>query len=81
MAALVIESLLGYLTLTASIMAFGKLQEIVPTRPMTYKGQNFVNLAAVRFRRVSGRLDDRRSRRRRGFSRHSPACRCSSASC
>jgi NAD(P) transhydrogenase subunit beta len=25
-------------------MAFGKLQEIVPTRPMTYKGQNIINL-------------------------------------
>ncbi len=44
MVAIVIESLLGYLTTTASVMAFGKLQEIVPTRPMTYKGQNFVNL-------------------------------------
>ena len=44
MAALAIETLLGYLTTTASVMAFGKLQEIVPTRPMTYKGQNFVNL-------------------------------------
>ena len=44
MVALVIESLLGYLTTTASVMAFGKLQELVPTRPMTYKGQNFVNL-------------------------------------
>jgi NAD(P) transhydrogenase subunit beta len=44
MAALVIETLLGFLTTTASVMAFGKLQEIVPTRPMTYKGQNFVNL-------------------------------------
>jgi NAD(P) transhydrogenase subunit beta len=44
MFALVIETLLGYLTTTASVMAFGKLQEIVPTRPMTYKGQNFVNL-------------------------------------
>ena len=44
MVALVIESLLGYLTTTASIMAFGKLQELGPTRPMTYKGQNFVNL-------------------------------------
>ncbi len=42
--ALVIETLLGYLTCTASILAFGKLQEIVPTRPITYKGQNFVNL-------------------------------------
>jgi NAD(P) transhydrogenase subunit beta len=44
MVALVIESLLGYLTTTASVMAFGKLQEIVPTRPMTYRGQNVVNL-------------------------------------
>src|SRR5216683_4814946 len=44
MAALVLETLLGFLTCTASLMAFGKLQEIVPTRPMTYKGQNFVNL-------------------------------------
>ena len=25
-------------------MAFGKLQEILPTRPITYRGQNFVNL-------------------------------------
>ena len=44
MAALVIETVLGYLTCTASVMAFGKLQEIVPTRPMTYRGQNIVNL-------------------------------------
>ena len=43
MVAIVIESLLGYLTVTASVMAFGKLQEIIPTRPMTYKGQNFIN--------------------------------------
>ncbi|MBL8215969.1 MAG: NAD(P)(+) transhydrogenase (Re/Si-specific) subunit beta [Bryobacterales bacterium] len=47
MAALVIETLLGYLTFTASIMAFGKLQELVPTRPMTYPGQNFVNLVLL----------------------------------
>src|SRR5439155_12642262 len=32
MAALVVETILGYLTCTASIMAFGKLQELVPTR-------------------------------------------------
>ena len=45
MVALVVEILLGFLTFTASLMAFGKLQEILPTRPITYKGQNFVNLA------------------------------------
>ncbi|HLX44773.1 MAG TPA: NAD(P)(+) transhydrogenase (Re/Si-specific) subunit beta, partial [Bryobacteraceae bacterium] len=44
MGALAIETVLGYLTCTASVMAFGKLQEIVPTRPMTYRGQNVVNL-------------------------------------
>jgi NAD(P) transhydrogenase subunit beta len=49
MGALVIETVLGYLTCTASIMAFGKLQEIVPTRPMTYRGQNFVNLSLFVF--------------------------------
>src|SRR5580693_7981542 len=42
--ALVVEIVLGYLTATASVMAFAKLQELIPTRPMTYKGQNFVNL-------------------------------------
>ncbi len=47
MGALVIETLLGYLTATASVMAFGKLQEWVPTRPMTYKGQNVVNLSLL----------------------------------
>jgi NAD(P) transhydrogenase subunit beta len=49
MTALVIETVLGYLTFTASIMAFGKLQEIVPTRPITYRGQNVVNLALFVF--------------------------------
>jgi NAD(P) transhydrogenase subunit beta len=44
MGALVLETLLGFLTCTASLMAFGKLQELIPTRPMTYKGQNLVNL-------------------------------------
>src|SRR6201982_2417216 len=44
MGALVLETLLGVLTCTASLMAFGKLQEILPTRPITYRGQNFVNL-------------------------------------
>jgi H+-translocating NAD(P) transhydrogenase subunit beta len=47
MVALVLEMLLGYLTFTGSLMAFGKLQEILPTRPMVYKGQNFVNLSIL----------------------------------
>src|SRR5271165_7101750 len=44
MVALAIEVLLGFLTVTASLMAFGKLHELLPSRPITYKGQNFVNL-------------------------------------
>jgi NAD(P) transhydrogenase subunit beta len=47
MFALVIEVLLGSLTFSASLMAFGKLQEILPQRPITYKGQNFVNLGVL----------------------------------
>ena len=45
MGALAVEILLGFLTTTASLMAFGKLHEILPSRPVVYKGQNFVNLA------------------------------------
>jgi NAD(P) transhydrogenase subunit beta len=37
------EVILGGLTFTGSLMAAGKLQEILPQRPITYKGQNFVN--------------------------------------
>jgi NAD(P) transhydrogenase subunit beta len=47
MGALVLESLLGFLTTTASIIAFAKLQELMPTRPMTYKGQNVVSLSML----------------------------------
>jgi NAD(P) transhydrogenase subunit beta len=47
MGALVLETLLGFLTTTASIIAFGKLQEIMPTRPLTYKGQNIVSLSTL----------------------------------
>src|SRR5438552_9671004 len=38
------EVILGGLTCTGSLMAAGKLQEILPQRPITYKGQNLVNL-------------------------------------
>src|SRR3989440_6423898 len=45
MIALIAEIILGYLTFTGSLMAAGKLQEVklVPQRPGTYPGQNFVN--------------------------------------
>ena len=47
MAALIIEMLLGYLTFTGSLMAFGKLQEVLPTRPIVYRGQNVLNLSLL----------------------------------
>jgi NAD(P) transhydrogenase subunit beta len=45
--AIAIEVILGYLTFTGSLMAAGKLQEIIPTRPITYRGQNVVNLGLL----------------------------------
>ncbi len=56
MAAIVTESLLGFLTFTGSLMAFGKLQEILPTRPITYRNQNFINLSLFAAAVVFGAL-------------------------
>ena len=47
MAVLGMEVILGSLTFTGSLMAAGKLQEILPQRPITYKGQNIVNLGVL----------------------------------
>ena len=44
MSVLSMEVILGGLTFTGSLMAAGKLQEFLPQRPITYKGQNIVNL-------------------------------------
>jgi NAD(P) transhydrogenase subunit beta len=43
MVALIIETLLGFLTFTGSLMAMGKLQEVLPQRPITYRNQNIIN--------------------------------------
>jgi NAD(P) transhydrogenase subunit beta len=45
MGAINLEILLGFLTFTGSLMAAGKLQEILPGRPLVYKGQNVINLS------------------------------------
>jgi NAD(P) transhydrogenase subunit beta len=47
MTAIGFEVLLGYLTCTGSLMAAGKLQEIIPTRPLTYRNQNVINLGLL----------------------------------
>jgi NAD(P) transhydrogenase subunit beta len=51
--ALAAEVILGGLTFTGSLMAAGKLQEIIPTRPITYKGQNVINLSLLALAVVS----------------------------
>ena len=49
MSALVAEVILGFLTFTGSLMAAGKLQEVkwIPQRPVTYPGQNVVNIGVL----------------------------------
>jgi NAD(P) transhydrogenase subunit beta len=47
MSVLSMEVILGSLTFTGSLMAAGKLQEFLPQRPLTYKGQNLVNLSLL----------------------------------
>src|SRR6202790_5471026 len=47
MSVLSLEVILGALTFTGSLMAAGKLQEILDQRPITYKGQNLVNLGML----------------------------------
>ncbi len=47
MSVLSLEVILGALTFSGSLMAAGKLQEVLAQRPITYKGQNFVNLGLL----------------------------------
>ena len=46
MGALGFEVFLGSLTFTCSIMAFGKLQGVISGAPVTWKGQNAMNIGA-----------------------------------
>jgi NAD(P) transhydrogenase subunit beta len=47
--ALITENILGFLTLTGSLMAAAKLQEVkwIPQRPITYRGQNVINIGLL----------------------------------
>src|SRR5207237_3734214 len=47
MSVLCCEVMLGGLTVTGSLMAAGKLQEVLPQRPITFKGQNLFNLSML----------------------------------
>ena len=47
MAVLGVEMLLGFLVFTGSLMAAGKLQEMLPQRPIVWAGQNLFNFAVL----------------------------------
>lgn len=46
-AAVGFEVLFGALTVTGSFMAFGKLQELITGRPITFPGQNAMNITLI----------------------------------
>ena len=78
MSVLSMEVILGALTFTGSLMAAGKLQEVLPQRPITYKGQNFVNLGLLAVAILAGGLPGDSSRANATLSlphRHSAALR------
>ncbi|HEX3143376.1 MAG TPA: NAD(P)(+) transhydrogenase (Re/Si-specific) subunit beta [Pyrinomonadaceae bacterium] len=47
MSAMGFEIMLGALTTTGSLIAFGKLQGIVPGQPLVYRGQNIFNMTLL----------------------------------
>src|SRR6202046_3150905 len=47
MVEIALEVIIGSLTFTGSLIAAGKLQEILPQRPITYRGQNIVSLSIL----------------------------------
>jgi H+-translocating NAD(P) transhydrogenase subunit beta len=47
MTEIALEVIIGSLSFTGSLIAAGKLQELLPQRPITYKGQNFVSLSVL----------------------------------
>src|SRR6266545_6765862 len=47
MSAMGFEIMLGSLTTTGSLIAFGKLQGIVPGKPLVYRGQNIFNMTLL----------------------------------
>ena len=47
MGAVTFEVIMGAVTFTGSLMAFGKLAEMIPGKPMTFPGQNVLNIALL----------------------------------
>ncbi|HVL40051.1 MAG TPA: NAD(P)(+) transhydrogenase (Re/Si-specific) subunit beta, partial [Fimbriimonadaceae bacterium] len=54
MGVIAFEVLLGFLTFTGSLMAFGKLADLLPGRPMVYRGQNLINFTLLALALVIG---------------------------
>jgi NAD(P) transhydrogenase subunit beta len=52
--ALAAEMLLGFLTFTGSLFAFGKLQEIITTRPVVYPGRNIISIGTLALSVLAG---------------------------
>ena len=70
MGEIALEVIIGSLTFTGSLMAAGKLQEILPQRPIIYRGQNIVSLSVLGGRARAGRCLGGQSRARRAVSDH-----------
>jgi NAD(P) transhydrogenase subunit beta len=47
MTEIALEVIIGSLSFTGSLIAAGKLQEVLPQRPIVYKGQNYVSLSVL----------------------------------
>lgn len=46
-AVLASEMILGYLTFTGSVIAFAKLQDLIPGKPLIYRGRNLVSIVVL----------------------------------
>jgi len=54
MGSIALEVILGFMTLTGSLVAAGKLQEVLPTRPIMYRNQNLINFTLLGIALVIG---------------------------
>ena len=80
--AIVVEVMLGFLTFTGSLMAAGKLQEVLPTRPITYATRTRATCCCSRSAVVAGRLPRlRQPDYWPALPGRSSCCRWSSACC
>ena len=81
MAILAIEVLLGSLTFTGSLVAFGKLQELIPSSIKGLPHQNIINFALLGRRASVRHLADRSIRRTTCVFRAARCCSASRSAC